>query len=210
MIIQRIIGGGNKAGKCLVMFEDGTNVNVSSAQIADFGLYPGLVLTDNEYSKLLNGIEVSSAKARAIRILGNRSLSASEVKKRLIRNGGSDEAAAETVAWLEETGLVDDAHYAGAIVRHYCAKGYGPAKLKGELHRRGIPRELWDEHLGKLDGECFEPAIDSFLEKKLKGSKQQADLRRAADALKRRGHAYEQIREAIDRYLENNEEESEV
>ena len=46
--------------------------------------------------------------------------------------------------------------YAGVIVRHYGAMGYGPGRVKQELHRRGVPRELWDEALAQLP-----PAADA-------------------------------------------------
>ena len=44
-------------------------------------------------------------------------------------------------------GFLNDALYAEQVVRHYSAKGYGLRKLRDELYRRGVPRELWDEAL---------------------------------------------------------------
>ena len=42
--------------------------------------------------------------------------------------------------------------YAAQVVRYYSAKGYGERKLRDELYRRGVPRELWDEALEGADG----------------------------------------------------------
>ena len=36
-------------------------------------------------------------------------------------------------------GLLDDERYAGMVVRHYAAKGYGAGRIRQELSRRGIP-----------------------------------------------------------------------
>ncbi len=72
------------------------------------------------------------------------------------KKGATEEQAADTADWLETLGAVDDEGYAGVIVRHYGAMGYGPGRVKQELHRRGVPRELWDEALAQLP-----PAADA-------------------------------------------------
>ena len=52
----------------------------------------------------------------------------------------------------------------------------------------------------------MEAAAYDFLNKKLRGSRDKADLRRATDALCRRGFSYEEAKTAINRYLELVEE----
>ena len=147
--------------------------------------------------------ELRSSRELALRILGSRSLSAGEVEKRLVRKGETEQNAKEAVKWLEEIGLINDAEYATMIVRHYSAKGYGLARIKDELFRRGIQRDMWDDALSVL-GEADAPdAAARFLEKKLKGSGDKDDLRRAADALCRRGFSYEQARTAVANYVES-------
>jgi len=197
----------NKPGRFTVLFEDGAKTNVSAAQIADFGLFSGRDLSEGEYIELNEGLKLSSSKARAVRILGSRNLSSREMEKRLVSKGEPEGIARETVKWLEDIGAVNDEDYAATIVRHYCAKGYGLARIKDELYRRGIPRDMWDDALGGIDN-MGEAAYD-FLEKKLRGSRDKADIRRASDALYRRGFSYGEAREAVSRYLENTEENTE-
>lgn len=62
---------------------------------------------------------------------------------------------------------MDDAAYAGVIVRHYGAMGCGAARVRQELHRRGVPKELWDEALKQLPPP--QEAIEKFLCAKLRG-----------------------------------------
>ena len=142
----------------------------------------------------------NTAKTRAMQILSKRDISAREMEKRLIEKGESSETARETVEWLVEIGYIDDSKYAAQIVRHYTAKGYGIHRVKDELYRRGISREIWDEALSELSG--TDDAAVAFLEKKLKGSRDKDDLRRASDALCRRGFSYEEAKTAINKYLE--------
>ena len=99
---------------------------------------------------------------------------------------------------MEELGYLNEEEYAERIVRHYAAKGFGERKLRDELYRRGIPRELWEEALSQI--EDYTEAIDAFLEKKLKGSHDPKDVKRASDALARRGFRWPEISEALRRY----------
>ncbi|MFR2332502.1 MAG: RecX family transcriptional regulator [Flavonifractor plautii] len=53
------------------------------------------------------------------------------------------------------------------MVRHYGAMGCGAARVRQELHRRGVPKELWDEALKQLPPP--QEAIEKFLCAKLRG-----------------------------------------
>jgi len=196
-----------KPGKFTVTFNAGTEIDVSTEQIADFGLYSGKELTDDEYSELIGKLREGSSKARAVRILGTRNLSAREIKKRLVNKGDSDETAQSTVEWLQDIGAINDAEYAVSIAKHYSGKGYGEARIRDELFRRGIPRELWDDALLGIAG--AEDAAQYYLEKKFRGSYDREDLRKAADMLCRRGYSYEDARAAVLKYAENIQENSE-
>jgi regulatory protein len=202
MVIKGVYSADNKMSYYMLRFEDESEIKVTASQIADFNLYAGRELTDEEYTEIISGLKIAATKARALRILGNRSLSAKEINKRLIKKGEPVEAAQSTVDWLEETGLIDDAEYAKSIVSHYNAKGYGSARLKDEFFRRGIPRDMWDEALEDLNIADIEAAVDDYLNKKLKGSMDNGDLRRASDSMVRRGYSYEQAKSAISRYTD--------
>ena len=140
-------------------------------------------------------MDIDASKALALRILGSRSLSSREIEKRLVAKGQSADAAQETVKWLMEIGAVDDKEYADSIVRHYTMKGYGLARIKQELFKRGIEREMWEEAL-----ECIEGMADAaydFAKKRLASSSDKDDIRRMTQTLQRRGYSYEEAREAI-------------
>jgi len=145
---------------------------------------------------------LENTKKRALRILGNRNFSEQEMQKRLVSKGETEENASEAVRWLVELGYIDDSNYATLIVGHYSAKGYGVSRVRDELYKRGIPRELWDEKLSELDDEEMSDAAFEFLRKKLRGSEDKDDLRRASDALVRRGFSYDDARAAVNRYLD--------
>ena len=124
------------------------------------------------------------------------------MRTRLIGKGEDPENAEETVKWLVDLGYINDPDYAEQIVKHYCGKGYGSSRIRDELYKRGIPRDLWDDKLSQLDDEEMYDAALEFLKKKLRDSKNEDDLRRASETLVRRGFSYDEARSAISRYLE--------
>jgi len=148
---------------------------------------------------------LENTKKRALRILGNRNFSKQEMHKRLVSKGETEENAAETVRWLVELGYINDSDYATLIARHYTAKGYGAARIKNEFFKRGIPRDYWEEKLAEISETEQSDAALEFLAKKLRGSDDMDDLRRASDALVRRGYSYDEARAAVTNYLESQE-----
>ena len=146
--------------------------------------------------------DFESIKKRAFRILGNRNFSEQEMQKRLISKGESPEDAKAAVRWLVEYGYINDSEYATMIVTHYVSKGYGISRIKDELYKRGIPRDQWDEKLSMIDEPEMDDIALQFLQKKLRGSDDKDDLRRAADALVRRGYSFDDARAAVNRYME--------
>jgi len=163
----------------------------------------------------------SRTRMRAIRILGSRQMSSQAMERRLISKGETTDAARETVQWLEDIGAVNDAEYAASIVTYYSTKGYGLARIRNELFKRGIARDMWDDALAIIQEDENDDAVFQFLEKKLRGAKlrdapglsgslDKNEVRRATDALIRRGFSYEEARSAVGKYLESIENTEEI
>ena len=147
-----------------------------------------------------------TAKERALAMLDRRDYSRAELLKKL-REKGEDAAEAEAaVERLVELGFVDDARYAPLVVRRCAAKGYGPQRVRQELLRRGIPRELWDEAMAQMPVQ--DDAVDRLLRSRLKSAHpDRAELKRASDYLLRKGYGWDEIRAALARYDAEIEEE---
>ena len=123
-----------------------------------------------------------------------------------LRQKGVSQADIDTVTALcLDYGFLDDVEYAGMIARHYGAMGYGPGRVRTELSRRGVPKELWDEALAELPagGET----IDRLLAARLRGrdASDRKERDKAAAALFRRGYSWDDIRAAMRRYGADDE-----
>ena len=104
------------------------------------------------------------------------------------------------VALCLDYGFVNDEEYAGMIARHYAAMGYGPGRVRTELHRRGVPKELWDDALAEMPEGT--DTIDRLLATKLRGrdASDRKERDKAAAALFRKGYSWDAIRGALARY----------
>ena len=148
-----------------------------------------------------------TAKERALAMLDRRDYSRAELLKKLAEKGVEETEAAEAVERLTELGFVDDARYAPIIVRHYAAKGYGPQRVRQELQKRGIPKDLWDEAMEQMPAQ--DDTVDRLLRSKLKSeSPDRAELKKAQDFLLRKGYGWDEIKAALGRYNSEIEEEN--
>ena len=150
----------------LARFDTGEEVRTTLAVVTDFHLRSGKELTSPELDALRAASERSCCRQRALRIIGARAMSVKELTDRLKEKGESPENAEDAAAWLQEMHLLDDAQYAAMCVRHYAAKGYGAGRIRSELYRRGIPRELWDDALQELPEQ--DDQIDTLLRRRLR------------------------------------------
>ncbi len=145
------------------------------------------------------------AKKQALRLLDKRDYSRKMLLDKLTEKGAEESDALEVVDWLCDIGAVDDGRYAGLVVRHYARKGYGVRRIREELYRRGIGRELWEDALSSLPE--TDETVFRLLSSRLRGTEGgPQDLRRAENALLRRGYSREEIRAAMERYESGSED----
>lgn len=206
MKITRLEPSIHVAERWLVFLENGDILRVSENEVVSFALYAGMDLTQERAEELKAAAGRSAARSKALDYISHRPLSRKELFDKLTARPRDkeksplctpDEAGA-VCDWLEDLGYLNDAEYARTLVRHYSAKGYGEYKVKDELFRRGVPRQYWEEAISETQEP--EEGIDTFLQKRFKGrSPDQKELKKAADALARRGYHWNDIREGLNR-----------
>ena len=139
-------------------------------------------------------------RKKALALLDRRDYGSEELCAKLIEKGAEPDEARAAVRYMIRVGFIDDERYAAMVARHYAAKGYGAGRVREELRRRKLDRELWDAALAELP----EPdeTVDALLRAKLRGKAADRDtVRKAGTALVRRGFTWEAVRAAADRYL---------
>lgn len=185
----------DRAGRYWVVFDDGTKLGLYRQTVEDFGLYTGKELSEEETQKLLEAAGKMSAKMRAVRIVSASSVSKRDLEDRLVRKGEDPEQAKAAVAWMEELQLVDDRNTAEQVVHSCICKGYGLARAKQALYEKRIPKEYWEEALAEYPEQLEK--IEAFLLGRLDADSDAKQIKKAVDALIRRGHSYGKIRQVL-------------
>ncbi|HIT24882.1 MAG TPA: regulatory protein RecX [Candidatus Enterenecus avicola] len=205
-------------GRWLVWLEDGTLLRIGEADVVSFSLYAGMELDETQLDGLRMAQEQAKLKQKALSLLSARPMSQRELERKLSANprkkGMPEEGeeqreqrrdmAQQVAQRMAQVGLVNDREYASTVVRHYSRKGYGPAKIRDELYRRGVPRELWDQAMEELKQD--DRQLRALVEKKLRGAvPTREELKKVSAYLARRGFGWEEI----SRVLRQVEEEAE-
>ena len=204
MRVKSLASAPDRAGRYRVVFEDDSVVRLYKQTVQDFGLYPGRDLCQEELHQLDIAAGEMSAKMRAVRIVSASNVSKRDLEQRLIHKGEDPEHAKNAVRWMSELSLVDDAKTAEMVVSRCVAKGYGLARAKQELYEKRIPKEFWEDALAEYPDQSDK--IMEYFKSKLHADADQRDIKRAVDALIRRGHSYGVIRRVLNELSLDREE----
>ena len=176
-------------------FDDGSIMRLYRQTVQDFGLYPGLEMSEQQMEELKNAASKMSAKMRAVRIVSATNVSKRDLEERLVRKGEDPTQAKEAVAWMEELHLLDDKNTAEQIIHSCIAKGYGIQRAKQALYEKRIPKALWDAVLEDYPDQTDK--IVAFLRSRIDADSDPKTVKKTVEALLRKGHSYARIREGL-------------
>ncbi len=199
--IEKIAAQPDRAGRYTVKLEDGTVMRLYRQTVEDFGLYSGKEMPEEELKNLQKAAGQMSAKMRAVRIVSASGVTKADLERRLVQKGEDKQNARQAVAWLDELDILDDSKIAQQVVQKCIAKGYGLSRAKQALFEKRVPKEFWEDALADYPDQTEK--IVEFLQTRLGNSRDEKQLRRAMDALLRRGHSYQEIRRALQQIDEN-------
>ena len=191
-------------GRVTVTLCGGEEIKTTLNVVTDLRLYAGRELDGEELKELRAASRSALARNRAMELLSRRPMSEKELIDKLIRKGEDEETAADCARWLRENGFLNDESYAAAVARHYAAKGYGPGRVRAELSRRGVDRELWDDTIEAMPENSEK--MDRFIAARLTDPEDREQVRKVSAALYRRGYSWEEIRSALRRFNAETEE----
>ena len=196
MRIESLKTTADRAGRYWLTTDSGEKLALYRQTLEDFGLYVGLELSDEQWQQLVSAAGATSAKMRAVRIVAASAVSKKDLQQRLVQKGENPDQAAQAVTWMEELHLVDDGETARQIVSRCAARGYGLQRAKQALFEKKIPKKYWEKSLADYPDQS--ESISAFLRSHLDGEPDRKAVKRAVDALLRRGHTYSEIRTVMD------------
>lgn len=146
------------------------------------------------------------ARQIVLRLLTNTPKSRHQLEQALRKRNCPDEVAVAVLDRMEQVGLVDDAAYAGMLVRSQQAgRGLARRALAHELRTKGVDDETASVALDQIDPRAEEELARALVVKKLRsmqGLERVVQTRRLAGMLARKGYTAETsmrvIREELD------------
>jgi len=164
--------------------------------------------------------EKKTALVVAVEILAKRLVSAAELRSKLVaKKLFSPAEIDEAVLAVKRMGALHDDFLAEDIARSYRSRGYGPARIRMALRKRGIPNEIIEQTLNGKDeedksffsrGSASDQAADgdnafAVLHRKAAQFRREPDVRKrkakAVRCLVGRGFSYEDAINAADRWM---------
>lgn len=177
-------GGGDEVELC-VSLSNGSNVEHRSFTVAarmlfelgniGAGVLP-YALTEEQFDTLEYDERLWEAVKRGLGLLSYADSSARRLAEKLRARGFDAEISAAAAEYLSSLGYIDEASQLEREVRRLADKGYGRARIRQELFRKGISGDILSERLDALLDEIdFDGLLAIQLRKKL-------DLTRLSDA----------------------------
>jgi regulatory protein len=183
-------------------FAFGCNLNV----VAKFRLREGMTLSDEQVRQIQLGEVKQECFDGALKYLGSRLHSRSELRKKLMRREFGDAVVDAVLDDLARLGYLDDERFAKtkalSAAQH---KHHGRRRAFMELIKAGVTGETADKAVGDVFAEHDSTAVARGLAQKLAARLRKLDptvaRRRLVGMLQRRGFDYESIKPVIDEVL---------
>lgn len=154
-------------------------------------------INDEELAELESSVSSRRAFLSGADMLTRRMHGKEELYRKLYRKY-SKEAARAAVEKLESLSLLDDENYANMLASDlYTYKKYGLSRVRQELLRRGIDRDIADEAVKRLDKDDINRIILLLQTKYQNKLNDRNDIEKVKASLMRLGYSYSDIRAAL-------------
>jgi regulatory protein len=193
-----------------VEMSDGNKYYLHQNIIGDYSICKGMEVDERKLAEIMSASYKRRAYERALYLLDYRDYSYIEMLEKLEQNY-PEGVCRETVDRLASCGLINDRRYAENLAEKYCqAKKYGLYRARQEIMRHGVDRELADEVLEPYEEGIYE-RIKAVIEKKyaqiLLENPDRKNKVRVTGALVRLGYGYDDIKEVLEDFIDENYKE---
>lgn len=115
------------------------------------GLKEGLEVDKEWIDAVVQKEELLRAQNYALNLLSFRARSEKEIAERMAQKGYEPFIIDKTIAYLKEQGYINDKAFAEAFIKDKLElNGHGRNRIRWELYKKGVSRELVDELLEKV------------------------------------------------------------
>lgn len=177
---------------------------------AERPLSEGEELDFAEFSQWLLPRQYPEALNKAVALLAQRARSGGEIRQKLERAHYLEDTIDMVLYKLEKERLLDDEAFARDYAASCARRQMGRSRIRMEMVRKGLPRELIDRTMEQLPQEEADDAAIRLAQKLLRrhnGEDTRKEMQKVLAAMARRGYSYEDSKEAIEAALLAEDEE---
>jgi regulatory protein len=210
---QDVVTAVEPAGRhsMLVTINEEVQLLITREIWAERPLSQGGELDLEEYSRWLLPRQYPAALNKAVAMLAQRAHAGGEIRQKLERSHYLEDTIDMVLYKLEKERLLNDEAFAREYAASCARRQMGRSRIRMELARKGLPRELIDRALEELCEEEADEAAVRLAQKLLRrhnGEDVRKEMQKVLAAMARRGYSYEDSREAIEAALRMEEEEN--
>lgn len=177
------------------------------AKIVAARLALGQDLDEAAVAKLKATDDIEASYERALKFLGPRPRSETEVRRRLKEKGVEPDTIDEVVARLNRAGLVNDEAFASYWVENRVTfRPRSSRVLRQELKQKGVSEEVLREALANTNDAEAAYAVAAKRARRLAGLEKQEFRRKLGEFLARRGFSYDTIEPVVERVWQESQD----
>lgn len=199
-VITRLVASKGRPKKVKVYLDGKYAFSLETAVALEAGLRTRQALSRPKLEKLEHENQLKKALASANRLLSFRPRSEHELKQKLTQKGYDAATVAESLKYLKEHGLVDDAAFALYWAENRAT--FSPRSqrmVQLELKQKGVAADVAEETSEELDDESGAYQAGAKKASRLNIVDYEEFRRKLGDYLKRRGFGYEVINTTVKR-----------
>ena len=171
------------------------------------GIKPGKEITDTELNNLMYESQFGKAKAKALEILSQKSMSTRMITDALIKKGYDEAVVTEVINEFTDLGYIDDFNYAMLFMEYAAEKVWGRKKVVYELGLKGVDSNTIEDALSEF---TLPGSVDIVAMISAKyGNEDVSDYKIKQKIMRffsSRGFEFSEINEAINTYLQDKKD----
>ena len=141
-----------RADRVSVYIDGKYAVGCNADAVSAMGWSVGQELSEEDAANLCSPDGARRAFERALSLISYRSRSTGEIRTRLSKEGFGEEVVSGAIERLARLEMLNDVAFSDAWVRSRTAnKPMGKSRLKWELRRRGVDREVAEQAVAQVD-----------------------------------------------------------
>lgn len=189
----------------IITLSDGRNIEIMDEVIYKFRISAGEILSD-VLDEAISETEYLFAKEKMLQYIRNKNRTFFEINEYLKKQGFNEDTIKKEIEFVKKFELADDVAYARKYIKESIRKGNGVIKIRRELKRKGIGKDVIEQYIQKyVTSENTIESAMNIARKKIRNEKiNEKTYGKVGRYLAMKGFEREIIYKVLDKLITNN------